>query len=192
MKPMTVVPGPDALRALAHPVRLKILGLLRADGPSTATRLADRLGLNSGATSYHLRQLAVHGLVVEDDGRGNARERWWRAPHQATATREEDELSPDEREAVDAFGQAVALVHAEMVQRAVEERRTLPPEWRRTAMLSDWSLTLTSSGADRLRRAIVELVETWPEEAGADGAETFTVLADTFPRPGRLGTEEES
>ena len=54
-----------SLRGLAHPVRLRMLGLLRTEGPATATRLAARLGLNSGATSYHLRQLATHGFVVE-------------------------------------------------------------------------------------------------------------------------------
>jgi hypothetical protein len=33
-----------ALRALAHPLRLRLLGLLRAFGPSTASRLAQRCG----------------------------------------------------------------------------------------------------------------------------------------------------
>jgi DNA-binding transcriptional ArsR family regulator len=51
-----VTPDPTALRALSHPVRLRMLGLLRSEGPSTASRLAERLGLNSGATSYHLRK----------------------------------------------------------------------------------------------------------------------------------------
>jgi predicted transcriptional regulator len=55
------------LRGLAHPIRVKLLGALRLDGPSTATRLASRLGLSSAATSYHLRQLAAYGFVVEDE-----------------------------------------------------------------------------------------------------------------------------
>ncbi|MGO8484742.1 winged helix-turn-helix domain-containing protein, partial [Rhizobium leguminosarum] len=46
-----VVPDPNALKALTHPVRLSMLGMLRIDGPATATQLAARLGLNSGATS---------------------------------------------------------------------------------------------------------------------------------------------
>ena len=63
-----------------------MLGLLRSEGPATATTLATRLGLNSGATSYHLRQLEKHGFIVEDTSRGNARDRWWRAAHQSTQT----------------------------------------------------------------------------------------------------------
>ena len=33
----------------------------------------------SSATSYHLRQLAAYGFVVEDPGHGRGRERYWRA-----------------------------------------------------------------------------------------------------------------
>jgi DNA-binding transcriptional ArsR family regulator len=54
----TVTPGVQQLKALSHPVRVQMLGILRIDGPATATMLASRLGLNTGATSYHLRQLA--------------------------------------------------------------------------------------------------------------------------------------
>ena len=61
----SITPDPTALKALSHPVRLRMLGLLRADGPATASSLALRLGLNSGATSYHLRQLHQHGFVVD-------------------------------------------------------------------------------------------------------------------------------
>jgi DNA-binding transcriptional ArsR family regulator len=51
------------LRAMAHPLRVQIIGLLRRHGPSTATGLARRLGVNSGSASYHLRQLADAGFV---------------------------------------------------------------------------------------------------------------------------------
>ena len=75
---------PDArsLRGLAHPLRLQLLGLLRSDGPATATQLAVRTGQSSGATSYHLRQLAAYGFVIEDAERTTGRrERYWRAAH---------------------------------------------------------------------------------------------------------------
>jgi DNA-binding transcriptional ArsR family regulator len=67
----------DALRALAHPLRIRILDELSMFGPLTASGLGERLGESSGATSYHLRQLEKVGLVDEDTARGNARERWW-------------------------------------------------------------------------------------------------------------------
>jgi len=67
----------DAMRALAHPLRLRILDELSINGPLTASGLAERLGESSGVTSYHLRQLEKHELVREVTGKGNARERWW-------------------------------------------------------------------------------------------------------------------
>ena len=82
------LPDTGAYKAMAHPDRLRMLGILRFDGPSTATALAKRLGLNSGATSYHLRQLALHGLIEEAEGLGNKRDRWWQARRRIAA--EED------------------------------------------------------------------------------------------------------
>ncbi|MDQ1512449.1 MAG: hypothetical protein QOC59_291 [Microbacteriaceae bacterium] len=67
----------DALRALAHPLRVELFSALTSFGPATASALAARLGESSGATSYHLRQLERHGFVREDTSRGNGRDRWW-------------------------------------------------------------------------------------------------------------------
>ncbi len=76
-----LVPTPERLRGLAHPLRLRALDALRLDGPSTATALARRLGVNSGATSYHLRQLASYGYIEEATELGTRRDRYWRARH---------------------------------------------------------------------------------------------------------------
>src|SRR5690349_3006095 len=69
-----------ALRALAHPLRVKIYDILSQYGPQTASSLAERLGESSGATSYHLRALAKHDLIQEAADRGTGRERWWERP----------------------------------------------------------------------------------------------------------------
>jgi DNA-binding transcriptional ArsR family regulator len=70
----------DAMRGLAHPLRVRILDELSMYGPMTASGLGERLGESSGATSYHLRQLEKHGLVREELTKRNARERWWERP----------------------------------------------------------------------------------------------------------------
>ena len=67
-----------AMKILAHPLRSRLLGALRLGGPASASTLAQALGTNSGATSYHLRRLAETGLVVDQPG-GRGRERLWRA-----------------------------------------------------------------------------------------------------------------
>ncbi len=67
----------ESLKALAHPLRVKIFDVLSTYGAFTASGLAERLGESSGATSYHLRQLEKHGFVREVEGKGVGRERWW-------------------------------------------------------------------------------------------------------------------
>ncbi|GAA3135207.1 ArsR/SmtB family transcription factor [Streptomyces rectiviolaceus] len=67
------------LKALAQPRRQQMLQHLTVHGPATSATLARALGLNTGATSYHLRELARYGFVEETAGTGHGRERWWRA-----------------------------------------------------------------------------------------------------------------
>lgn len=68
-----------ALKAMAHPRRQRILEHLAQHGPATSANLARALGLNTGATSYHLRELARYGFVEETHTAGaHSRERWWR------------------------------------------------------------------------------------------------------------------
>lgn len=185
----TITPEPHQLRALSHPVRLRLLGLLRTDGPATATALATRLRLNSGATSYHLRQLAQHGFVEDDATRGNGRERWWRASAQSTRT--EHTTDPEARAAEDAFVQAVAVVHTEQLQRAVEERELVPDAWRRATTTSDWGLRLTPRRAEALMQALIAAIEDTEEDPeDTDDAEDFVVVLHTFPRPGRVARAE--
>ncbi|MEU8792064.1 helix-turn-helix domain-containing protein [Streptomyces sp. NPDC048643] len=68
------------LKALAQPRRQRVLQHLTLHGPATSASLARELGLNTGATSYHLRELARYGFVEEQpEAHGHGRERWWRA-----------------------------------------------------------------------------------------------------------------
>jgi predicted ArsR family transcriptional regulator len=184
----SITPSPQQLRALAHPVRLRILGILRSDGPTTATALAQRLGINTGATSYHLRQLAQHGFITDAEGRGNGRERWWRAQHASTRTNWEEDPEPADRETLDAYLQTVVVVYAQMLQQAVEERSTLSPEWRNASTLSDYRCRLRPEQARRLLEQVDELIERFEEaeELGPDDPDgrTYSVVFAGFPRPG--------
>ncbi|MFF2373552.1 ArsR/SmtB family transcription factor [Streptomyces xiamenensis] len=184
--PDVVVLDAKGLRALAHPVRVQLLGLLRRNGPSTATLLAGRLGLTSGATSYHLRQLAAAGFVEEDEERGNARERWWRSVHLLTSFGDRT-LREQEPEATLAFLQSVAVAHAQSTQRTLNELVTMPREWRETLGLGDRLLRLTPQEARQLRNELDEVVAryrpasaTGPEEA-PERAERVQVVLHVLP-----------
>jgi predicted ArsR family transcriptional regulator len=193
MDPRTSVsPGPEGLKALSHPGRLRMLGILRTEGPATATTLATRLGLNSGATSYHLRQLEKHGFVVEDTARGNQRDRWWRAAHSYTRADAADATTPEEHDTYDAYLQAVGVIYTEQLQHSIEERRTLPEEWQDAGNMSDWMLRLTAERAKELVEAVQALIEGWEEAAEDDpDAAPFRVNVNAFVRPGTLAHDPE-
>jgi predicted ArsR family transcriptional regulator len=174
------------LRALAHPTRLKMLGMLRIDGPATATSLATRLGINTGQTSYHLRQLAQHGFVVDDDERGNGRERWWKAAHQATITGDAPER-PEDQEALDAYMQTVAVIYTQQLQAAVEEMSLLPRQWREASTLSDYHVRVTAEHAEALTTKMHDIFMELREDADDDpDAVDFVFQFQAFPRPGHV------
>ena len=181
----SITPTPDQLKALTHPVRVRMLGMLRIDGPATATTLAARLGLNTGATSYHLRQLAERGFVEEDTERGNGRDRWWRAAHRYTTTDTASGDTPDERGTMDAYLQSVVVVMTELLQRSVEELALLPEEWRDTTTYSDWVLRLTPARARRLVEHLVSEMSAVDEEDDEEAAE-YVVQVSAFPYPGKV------
>lgn len=152
---------PAALQGLVHPIRLRLLDLLHADGPATATALAERIGQSSGVTSYHLRVLGRHGFVVDDPSMGNGRDRWWRAAHRSTSFT----FSPDDAGAEESREQAEHLVRliADNHHRRVldfvgtlparsDDERTRPP-W----VVGGWPLQLTPDEARELRTAISSL-----------------------------------
>jgi len=190
MELTSITPTPQMLRALAHPTRLKMLGMLRVDGPATATTLATRLGINTGQTSYHLRQLAQHGFVVDDDERGNGRDRWWKAAHQSTTTGKMPDR-PEDQEALDAYMQTVAVIYTQQLQAAVEEAPLLPRAWREASTLSDYHVRVTAEHADELTRKMHDLFMQLREDEDDDpDAVDFVFQFQSFPRPGVLGGEE--
>jgi DNA-binding transcriptional ArsR family regulator len=184
-EPTSITPDISGLRALSHPVRMRMLGLLRLEGPATATTLAARLGLNTGATSYHLRQLAEHGFVVDDPERGNGRDRWWAAAHRATESDPASAASPEEQDTHDAYLQAVAIMYTEQLQRAVEERRLLPFPWQKASTFSDWQLRLTPQRARGLTQKLMAVIHEFDEDPDdAHEAGAFVLQLSAFPRPG--------
>jgi DNA-binding transcriptional ArsR family regulator len=132
----------DQMRAIAHPLRLRLLEVLR-DGPSTATKLAEELGESSGATSYHLRILAKAGLIDVDAARGTARDRWWRRrPGVVYVPTDADD--PEGR----ALEAEARLVHLrrdeEALARFTRSLPTLEQEWRRAAFTGSFFVYLTA------------------------------------------------
>ncbi|WP_460660200.1 helix-turn-helix domain-containing protein [Kribbella swartbergensis] len=176
------------VRALAHPMRNRMLGLLRIYGPQTATTLAGRLGVNTGATSYHLRQLAEAGLVVEDDSRGNARDRWWKSAHQGTAF-DVAELLEQEPELTMGYLHGIGQTYAENMFGFIDAMQTLPPAWREASMLSDFIFHLRPEELAAMMAEILAVLEKYktPDLTAPlpEGAEQVSVQIQAYPRETR-------
>jgi helix-turn-helix protein len=74
------ITAPQEIKALTHPLRLDLLELLAVSGPATAARCGRVLGVPQANCSFHLRQLAKYGFVVDAGPGEDRRERIWQLP----------------------------------------------------------------------------------------------------------------
>ncbi|MDP9241320.1 MAG: helix-turn-helix domain-containing protein [Actinomycetota bacterium] len=171
-----------SLRGLTHPLRVQMLGQLRMHGPATASQLAERLGQSSGATSYHLRQLAAYGFIVEDTERGTERERWWRAAHRSTYF---DSVDPDNRALGGEYLRAVARGYSDRLLRFADSVETvaedLGDDWDRAHTMSDWLYDLTAEQAAQLNTELEELADRYRTDGPAEGTRRVVLQVQLFP-----------
>ncbi|GLX40229.1 transcriptional regulator [Streptomyces roseochromogenus] len=173
-----------SLRGLAHPLRIRLLASLRRNGPATASQLAEQLGESSGATSYHLRQLAAHGFVEDAPEHGKGRERWWKATHDGT--RFDESLLQDEdpatRGAAELFLHEIATIHTQEMNAWLGTAEGWPQEWRRGSDISDFTLRLTAEQTLELIHRMHDLVNGYRDLPESEGTETVRVHTHAFPR----------
>lgn len=170
------------VRALAHPLRSKLLKELRLHGASTSTRLAERIGTNTGATSYHLRQLGEAGLVEEDETLGNQRERWWRALHEKHSWLESDHAGdPEAMEAADWLIRSAHREYARQVDSWLDVRDEWPVAWRDAADQSDFIIEATASQLAELNERVQRLVEEYSRGDNHPEEEKVAILYYSFP-----------
>lgn len=181
----------EQIRTLAHPLRARLLGLLRLDGAATATGLAAALGTNSGATSYHLRSLAQVGLVVEEPGRRSGRERWWRAAHEVSSFQSSDYAEdPDAAAAVDWFQDYGLRMLATRFAEWTQNRDRFSPEWQDAAGVNDLALRLTPEQLGKLTEEIWQVILRYDRDSQSvdPTAEQVVVGYLAFPRRSRSAT----
>ncbi|MDI3405593.1 helix-turn-helix domain-containing protein [Streptomyces cavernicola] len=157
-----------ALKALTHPLRIRLLGLLRQDGPATATELAASTGESSASTSYHLRVLAKYAFVAEAEHR-DGRERRWQAVHAVTSwSNEAMEASPGSR----AYVSLSRRAQIEHLERSLDRHEAdiaegrLGQEWVEPSGISDLMPRMTPESLTELW----ELLERKLEELTARDA----------------------
>ncbi|MCM2580011.1 winged helix-turn-helix domain-containing protein [Streptomyces meridianus] len=175
-----------SLRGLAHPLRMRILDLLALDGPTTATGLSGQLGENTGTVSWHLRQLAHHGFIEEDTGRGTKRERWWRAVD-AKKTLNTADFRHDP-----ATRGALSVYMHELLQQLFGRIETYlaedwPEDWRGAGTIADWhDLRMTPAQLKQFNNELATVIArhaaAGPDAAHPSDALPVIVQLQAFPR----------
>ena len=173
------------LEALAHPLRMRLLTMLRVDGPSTASKLAERIGESSGLTSYHLRQLADRGFIEEAPDLGTKRERWWKAEKHITRFSPAAFVdSPSAHRSLATFRRQVLNWQQLAALTYLAEEPEWGADWADAAGQTDLLLHLSP---DQLREMTEELLEVvkqyWANPAPPEDSRAADVLVflNAFP-----------
>jgi len=165
---------------------MRLLDALRFGGSATASQLAEKLGESSGATSYHLRQLAEYGFIEDDPEQGKGRERWWKATH--TGLLFDDDLltdaDPAVRGAADLYMHEIATNHTRELSTWLGNRDSWPEEWSRTWDMSSTTLRLTPEQTREFIADIHRVYEEYRGRAvpeGTPGAQQIRTHNHVFP-----------
>jgi Helix-turn-helix domain len=184
------ITDPKALRALAHPIRMSLIGLLRTEGPLTATRAAELLGENSATTSFHLRQLAKYGMAEEAPG-GHGRERPWQATTMSTDVPDVTD-DPEMAAAGASFRAVIAERYFAWLRRWLHQRPAEPAEWQQADVFGDRLLYLTSGELAELGQKMRDLFDEYVDrtarpELRPPESRLISVLQFAFPMIGHMG-----
>lgn len=160
---------PRAMRALAHPLRLRLLGELRMRGPQSVGMLSTIVDEAPASVSYHMGTLASHGFVEPaPEHARDRRERWWRAAHDITSWEPLDALDdPERRAASDVLRRAILRRYLDSLEGYLATEPTLPREWVAGTASSDELLHLTADELVELRADLEQLASRWRARSDA-------------------------
>jgi hypothetical protein len=181
---VTRLTDPRALRAMAHPIRLSLIGVLRREGPLTATRAGELIGESSASCSFHLRQLAKYGLV-EEAGGGKGRERPWRATTLFTSWPDVAE-GPEAAAASSLLSSVIAERYFEGLMRWLDAKPDEPERWQHAAHFGDTMLYVTPEELADLAAETQAMMDRFLDrvehpERRPPGARRVTYLHLAFP-----------
>ena len=178
------VHDPKMLRAIAHPVRNRILTELNATGPMRAADLARELDLPANQMSFHLRQLAKYGLVEEDpEAARDKRDRVWRptSPDGVSVNLTDMEKVPGGKAASAVFRQHAASWGHLVVDAAYGDDR----DEGILRTVNESAVRLTKDEAVEMAGELDAVLTRWTEKTRGtdDGRRTYLLFSVLQPYP---------
>ncbi|MEU8266910.1 helix-turn-helix domain-containing protein [Sphaerisporangium sp. NPDC049002] len=176
------------LAALAHPLRRRLMDVLKVDGPSTASMLAERTGQAVANVSHHLRVLGASELIEEaPELARDRRERWWRLVSAGVRWTTADFGGDPASAAIASAAESLNLDHHVNLVRAWyaagEDERAM---WRNAPFSTDKWLRLTPAELSEIEQQINDLLRRWAtREVPDDGERRDPVFLFAFGVPGQ-------
>jgi DNA-binding transcriptional ArsR family regulator len=181
------VTDPMALRALAHPLRLRLLHLVRDQQPVTGARLAELAGESTASVSYHLSVLARHGFLEPDPAPGpTRRHKPWRTTFDAMRiTSHEGPGRPPVETAEGALLASLLAQAREQQDAYLAGDAGVTDDWQDVGVFQLTRLTLTAAEVDRLAEEVQAVIDRYrPADAPGtppDGRARFAVSFVAVP-----------
>jgi hypothetical protein len=173
---------------------------LTVHGPATSATLARALGLNTGATSYHLRELARHGFVEETPGgpagerpgSGHGRERWWRAVPGDRRFPPRSRQSPETRLVIDELNRQSYAADLDLFEQARREGGAEPGEWADAFPSSRGTIRLSLPELHEFFEEYIALLNRYKRPDRDTPADARTVLTRFWAFPAPRDSREET
>ncbi|MFC8178121.1 ArsR/SmtB family transcription factor [Rhodococcus sp. NPDC057297] len=151
------------LKALTHPLRVRILYALRAEGKATASRLGQLVDESPASVSYHLRKLSDGGFVVEAAGAGSdGRERWWTVPPEGFSWTPTDFADTPEGAAASRAAKQVLVDNQFFRQREYDaSAKSWGDVWNHAALSCDFVMKLTAAETEAMMKEVQSVFNRW-------------------------------
>ncbi|SCG42730.1 transcriptional regulator, ArsR family [Micromonospora echinaurantiaca] len=188
------MPDPDVrqvtdsrvLAALAHPLRRRLMDVLKVHGPSTVGALAERTEQAPANVSHHLKVLAAADLVAEaPELARDRRERWWRLVSRSVAWSSADfDADPATRAVADAATSLNLDRHVALARAWHAAGDDAHEAWGDGPFSTDRWLHLTPAELAELSRELNDLLARWAERKALDDGhrrEPVFLFAHGFP-----------
>jgi DNA-binding transcriptional ArsR family regulator len=176
------------LAAMAHPLRRRLLDVLKVAGPATVSALAERTGQAVGNISHHMKVLAAAELVDEaPELAGDRRERWWRIRPGSLRWSARDYADDPAATAVAEAADSLNLEHQiSLVRAAMANRESYSADWQDAAFSTDVWLRLSPAELAEFGEEVIALMARWSRrEIPDDGQQREPVFVFARGVPGQ-------
>jgi DNA-binding transcriptional ArsR family regulator len=176
---MVQIKDAAVLKAVAHPLRRRLLDVLRVDGPSMPSVLARATSQAVANVSHHMRVLAEAGLVEEaPELARNRKEHWWRIIDAQLSWNTEDFADVAATDAAESLGLQRQI---ELTTSWLGSPASHAEPWADSAFSSDAWLRLSPAELRAMGAEIQQVIDRYHGRPEAPDREPVFVLSRGFP-----------